>query len=538
MTGAAGPARELFDARDWAGCRAALAAADGDVGLDGPQLLLLGEVAFLTGEDEEAAGAYSRAYRWFLDRGDHRGAARCACLCQFVLSLAGEHARAAGWAGRARRLVAEHAMGGAEEGMLLAEEAHRLVLSGQLVDGLAAAREGERLGLAAGDGDVVVLSRLSIAFAHLLQGERAAVVDLMDEVMVAVSAGETSAAVVGIAYCSAIDACVRVRDVRRAREWTAVLTRWCDDLPDLVPFRGQCLVHRAQAKAWDGDWPGAAVEAARAEELLRGPAAGAAAYQLGEVHRLMGALDDAAHHYRRANGLGRRPEPGLSRLRLAQGRAEDAERTLTRLCAEDGPPEDRAELLDALVDARLAVGDVPGAAEAAGELSRVAAGVDATLVRGLAHRADAAAALAADRPAEALEAARACLAEWAELDLPHPCAQVRLLLGRCLRALGDEPAAQLEFDAARDCLVRLGAEADLAVLAALGADRPAHPGGLTGREVEVVRLVAAGHTNRTLARELGISEKTVARHLSNVYTKLGVSSRAATTAYAYDHGLV
>ena len=131
---------------------------------------------------------------------------------------------------------------------------------------------------------------------------------------------------------------------------------------------------------------------------------------------------------------------------------------------------------------------------------------------------------------------------WTDLDLPHVCAQVRVLAGRCLRALGDEEAADLEFEAARACFERLGAAPDLARLVDVTATeppgRPVRPGGLTDREVEVVRLVAAGHTNRVIAGRLCLSEKTVARHLANIYAKLDIPSRAAATAYAYDHGLV
>ncbi len=540
-SGADGWVRELFAAHAWAECRAALAEADARGELDGPQLALLGEVAFLTGDDEQAAGAYARSYRWFLDRAELPAAARSASWCTTVLALAGEFARSAGWAARARRLVDDHGLGGAAEGWVLADEAHRLMVAGRFAEGLPVARAAEELGAAAGDADVLVLSRLSIMHALVMQGDRAEAIRLADEIMVAVGAEETSAAVVGIAYCSAIGACLTVRDVGRAREWTDVLSRWCEARPDLVPYRGQCLVHRAQMKTWGGDWPGAVDEAMHAERLLRGPPAGDAAYQLGEVHRLMGHLDDAAQHFRRANSLGRRPEPGLSRLRIAQGRADAAVTSLRRLCAEPCTPEDASELLDVLVDAQLAMGAVDAAYACAEELRRVAAGIDTPLVRGLAQRASAVTLLAADRPDAALDAANGCLRAWAALALPHACAQVRVLVGRCLRALGDEPSAELEFDAARECFERLGAAPDLAAverLAADGAPVGQRPGGLTEREVEVVRLVAAGHTNRLIARELGLSAKTVARHLSNIYTKLGVTSRAATTAYAYDHQLL
>jgi DNA-binding CsgD family transcriptional regulator len=333
-----------------------------------------------------------------------------------------------------------------------------------------------------------------------------------------------------------------LRDVVRARTWTATLDRWCAARPDLVPYRGTCLVHRAQMSTLGGNWAGALDEAAAAARLLQGPAAGQAAYQLGELHRLMGRETAAEDAYRRANALGVQPEPGLSRLRTAQGRPDVAVRTLTRLCAEPRPPEDRAELLAARVEGELAAGDVDAALGTTAELRGIADSVAAPLITGLADQVEGEALLAAGRPDAALDVLRRAQQRWTELDLPHACAQTRVLAGGCLRALGDQEAAYLEFEAARECFERLGAAPDLAHADRLtAAGRPAdaaRPGPLTGREVEVVRLVAGGHTNRAIAGQLCLSEKTVARHLANIYAKLDVPSRAAATAYAYDHGLV
>jgi DNA-binding NarL/FixJ family response regulator len=244
-----------------------------------------------------------------------------------------------------------------------------------------------------------------------------------------------------------------------------------------------------------------------------------------------GAAEDA---YRRANALGVQPEPGLSRLRIAQGRAEAACRTLRRLCGEPRSPEDRAELLAARVEAELALADVAAATATAGELRAITDGLASPLLSALAVQAEGAVLLAAGRPDDALGVLREAQQRWTELDLPHACAQARVLAGRCLRELGDPEAADLEVEAARECFERLGAARDLALIAA----DPARPGKLTAREVEVVRLVAAGRTNRAIANELCLSEKTVARHLANIYAKLDLPSRAAATAYAYDHGLI
>ncbi|WP_448624638.1 LuxR C-terminal-related transcriptional regulator [Geodermatophilus sp. URMC 64] len=531
-------ARELFGAFRWRACVELLSEADASMPLDGDGLLLLGEAAYLIGADEQAATALGRAYRSYLDAGDVPAAARCAVYCAFALETSGQRVRYLAWAARAERLLEEHGLaGGAEAGWLLAHRAHELLLEQHVEEALTTARDGERTALAAGDTDAVVLSRLTIGFALLLRGDGAAAIRVFDEVMLAVSSDETSPAVVGLCYCVSVAACVQLRDIARARSWTATLDRWVSARPDLVAYRGSCLVHRAQLSTLGGNWAGALGEAGTALDLLEGtPAAGQAAYQLGELHRLMGHDREAENAYRRANALGVQPEPGLSRLRVAQGRAAAAARTLGRLCGEPRPPEDRAELLAARVEAELALGGIAAARAGADELRGITEGLGSPLLSGLADQADGAVLLAEGRPGAALDVLRRAQRRWTELDLPHPCAQVRVLAGRCLRALGDPQSADLEFEAARECFERLGAVRDLATVD--GPIDGARPGRLTEREVEVVRLVAAGHTNRAIANRLCLSEKTVARHLANIYAKLDVPSRAAATAYAYDHGLV
>ena len=530
-------ARALFAGFHWRRCVDLLADADADTGLDAEGLLLLGRAAQLIGADERAAAAFARAYQSFLDDGDVPAAARSAMFNALVLENATEPVRSQAWAARAQRLVEEHGLGGGEAGWVLSYRAHQELATGHVGEALVTAREGERLALAAHDADSLVLCRLTIGFGLIFEGRRTEAIAVFDEIMLAVSSDETSPAVVGLCYCFSVAACMALRDVVRARAWTVTLDRWCTARPDLVAYRGTCLVHRAQMSTLGGNWTGALAAAADAEGLLVGTGAGQAAYQLGELHRLMGSDVDAEDAYRRANALGFQPEPGLSRLRVAQGRPEVAARTLRRLCTEPRPPADRAELLAALVDAELDLCEVGGARRSAGELRNAAEDLASPLLLGLADQAEGAVLLAEDRPADALDALRRSQQRWTELDLPHPCAQVRVLAGRCLQAMGDEESAALEFEAARECFARLGAAPDLARVPTVNGAGP-RPGPLTDREVEVVRLVAAGHTNRAIAGRLCLSEKTVARHLANVYAKLDIPSRAAATAYAYDHGLV
>ena len=528
-------ARELFDAFQWRRCVDRLEAEEP---LDGEGLVLLGQAAYLIGADQQSATAFARAYQLFLHGGEVRAAARSAMWSALVLENAGEHVPSRAWAARAAGLVEEHDLGGGEAGWVLAHRAHQQLAEHDLPTALLTAREGERLGLATRDADAVVLSRLTLGFGAVLEGRRDEGIRVFDEIMLAVSSDETSPTVVGMSYCLSVAACVLLRDVVRARAWTAALDRWCAVRPDLVAYRGTCLVHRAQMSTLGGEWARALGEAAQAQQLLQGGAAGSAAYQLGELHRLMGHDAEAEDAYRRANALGVQPEPGLSRLRTAQGRPDVATRTLERLCREPRTPEDRAELLAALVDAHLAAGGVQAARTAADELRGIADALGSPWSCAIADAAEGSVLLAEGRPETALEALRRAQQRWTDLDVPYACAQVRVLAGRCLDALGDEASAELEFEAARTCFERLGAAVDLAGVEHLPAAGVSRPGGLTDREVEVVRLVVAGHTNRAIAGRLCLSEKTVARHLANVYAKLDLPSRAAATAWAYDHGLV
>jgi DNA-binding CsgD family transcriptional regulator len=359
----------------------------------------------------------------------------------------------------------------------------------------------------------------------------------MDEVILAISVDPVSPQVVGLAYCAATATCLAAYDIHRAREWTSALATWCDAQAGLVPYRGFCLVHRAQIMTLQGAWPDALEETRLACDRLPAPAVGEAFYQLGELHRLMGAFDLAEDAFREANARGRRPEPGLVRLRSAQGRLDSAAAAIRRLAAEENVGMARAEILSVWIEVMLETGDVADLAPACGELQALADDLGSPMLRALADRCAGGTRIAGGDPQGALAVLRRSWREWQELELPYDAARTRVLIARCLHELGDEDSARMELDAARSAFVQLGAAPDVhRVDALLGG--AVGPGQLTPREIQVVRLVASGATNRAVANRLFLSEKTVARHLSNVYTKLGISSRAAATAYAYDHGLV
>ena len=393
------------------------------------------------------------------------------------------------------------------------------------------------------DPQLAALARAGEGRCLISLGEPAAGIALLDEAMVAVTAREVSPTAVGDLYCTVIEGCQEVFDVRRAREWTAALSHWCAAQPELVLYRGQCLVHRAELMLSRGAWPDALGEVRRAIDRLARPTAqpaiGAAYYVQAELARLRGLFPEAETAYRQADRWGHPPQPGLALLRLAQGRVAAASAAIRRVLAEAEDAVAGARVLAAGTEIVLAAGDVAAARAAAEELARVAAAWDAPLLRAQAAHATGAVLLAEGDARAAVAALRRAWSGWRELEAPYDAARARVLLGLACRALGDEDGAALELDAARAVFEHLGAAPDRAHAEQLArnAPRPA-PGGLTARELEVLALVARGRTNRAVAAELVISEKTVATHVSSILAKLGLPSRSAATAYAYQHRLV
>ncbi|MGW6936331.1 LuxR C-terminal-related transcriptional regulator [Lentzea sp. NPDC054927] len=498
-------------------------------------LVRFAEAAFLVGEDEQSVAAWSRAFQ--LTAGDAPRAVRCAFWLAFGLINKGEFARGGGWTDRAQRLLSEREC--VEQGYLRYLTGLRHVLQGEVVaahDGFTqAAKIGERFGSV----ELTTLARVGQGRCLIYLGDVAEGVALLDEAMAAVTSGEISPLAVGDLYCTVIEGCVELFDLRRAREWTADLSRWCDSQQGLVLYRGQCLVHRAELLRLHGEWTAAADELACVRERFA-PAAGpmtlaAACYEQGELHRSTGRFAEAERSYQEAASHGRDPQPGLALLRLVQGRADAAHGGIRRALDEAEEPLRRCALLPAIVEISLACGDITAARAGAEELSGHAARLAAPLLRARADHALGTVLLAENDPAAALTALRPAASRLLELGARHENARVRVHIGLACRALGDADGAAVEWEAARSVFRAMRAVPDLGRLDRADTE---DTGVLTGREREVLALVAAGRSNRTIAADLVISEKTVASHVSHILTKLGLPSRAAATAYAYENGLV
>ena len=533
--------RSAFAEHRWSDALAALAEADGEGALEGADLECFSTAALLLGRDTMGIDLAMRAHEAFLQADDAAGASRCAAWIGIYLTNKGDLARGGGWLARAKRLAEEGPGAESAVGLALIPAGLASLFGGDPEGAARTFDEAFDIGRRFHDRDVMALAHLGLGQAEVMLGRDREGLALLDEVMVSVTAGELSAVASGIVYCEVIRTCHLAFDVRRAQEWTIALDHWCGQRPDMVMFSGTCQAHRAELYCLHGAWTDALESARVAVEMVRHGdwnAEFSGWYLQGEVHRLRGEVAAAEAAYLRAARTGGSPQPGLALLRLAEGNVRLA-RSLLASAVDQSDVATRFQLLPAVVEIELAAGDV-GAARVAADVLTAATPTDAKPVRrAVAARSDGAVLLAEGDARAAFGPLRVAWASWQEVDAPYEAARCRVLTARAWRALGDEASAAMELDAARAVFLELGAAPDVLRVDELArGGSPAPFGALTPREIEVVRLVAAGRTNRAIAGQLYISEKTVDRHLSNVFAKLGVSSRAAATAYAYEHALI
>jgi DNA-binding CsgD family transcriptional regulator len=530
-------ARSAYASRSWLAAHEAFSRADDLEPLEAEDLELLTMATLMLGRDDDALAVLERAHHRYQERGETRRAVRAAAWIGMNLAYRGAVGPASGWLGRAQRLLEQEPGESAEQGYLLLPLVFRHEAAGELEAAAAVAGEAAEIGQRFGDRDLFAIGlhaqgHMLVTAGHVQEG-----LALLDEAMVTVTTGDLSPFVIGIVYCGVILACQEVFEVGRAREWTLALTEWADHQPDLVAFTGRCRVHRAEILQLGGSWTDALDEARRACERLvetSNPAAGVAYYRHGELLRLRGEFGAAEAAYHEASRFGWEPQPGLAQLRLAQGKREAALTAIRRAAAETSEPLKRAALLPAQVEIALDAGETDEARRACTELEELATRYASSMLVAMVSYAQGAVALADGDFEAALVALRRAQQVWIDLDAPYEVARTRVLLARVCSALGDTEAAALEAESA--CLIfrELGAAPDLARTETPSGG--AH--GLSRREVQVLRLVAAGKSNRAIATELVISDHTVARHIQNIYAKLCLSSRAAATAFAFEHDLV
>jgi len=533
--------RTAYAERRWRAACERLVQADRERPLAAEDLDRLAWSLALLGRNDLLFATLERLYNLQLDAGDLRGAARAAFWLGFRLLFLGEMGRATGWIATSQRVLERLGEDCAERGYQFLPQGLGRLSQKDAAGACEAARRGAEIGERFGDANLTSLSRAIEGQARIELGEREAGLALLDEAILPASTGRLGPVATGIVYCAVIGCCQRVYAIDRAREWSAALAAWCNAQPELVEFNGTCRALRAEILLVQGAWQQAMEEIRRAARPDTSPReAASVCYQRGELLRLRGEFDAAEESYREASKHGREPQPGLALLRLAQGKAQSAAAAIGHVVSATRDPMARARYLPATVEIRLAVGDHDGAAAAARDLAEIAAGAQSEIVDAMAAHARGAVHLAAGAPRDALQPLRAAFTAWQDVGAPYIAARIRVAIADALQALGDEDGAELERDAARAVFEELGAGPDLARLDARAGERAVSDArfGLTARELEVLRLIASGRTNAAIARELFLSVKTVDRHVSNIFTKLDVPTRAAATAFAYQHKMI
>jgi tetratricopeptide (TPR) repeat protein len=457
--------RDAHRRRAWGEAYARLSTADRETPLEPEDLERLAVTCSMLGRDTESAALMARAHQGFIGRDAPARAARAAFWLVLDLMERGDVAQATGWIGRVRRLLGQMPGDCVEQGFVLLPDAMAAMAEEDYETALAVLARAAAIGDRFGDADLGALTRHAQGRILIRAGRIKEGLALLDEAMVAITTDDVTPIVVGGVYCSVVSGCQEVFDWRRAQEWTAAMSRWCAPQPDLVLFRGQCLLRRSEVLQLRGDWDGALEEARRALARLLDPpgqvSLGNAYVQLAELHRLRGELAEAEEAYRLASQHGKRTQPGLALLRMAQGDPAAALVSLRRALDESTEQRFRPTLLAACVEAAIAADDVPAARTAAAELAAIAADLGVPYLRALSARATGAVRLAEGDARAALGELRRSEAIWQELDAPYEAARTRMLIARACGELGDPSEAEMSLAGAAAVFERLAAATDL-----------------------------------------------------------------------------
>jgi DNA-binding CsgD family transcriptional regulator len=533
-------ARAEFERGEWSAALDRWSAVE-PAGLTADDLESSAAAAHLLGRMTDAVERYRRAFDVRLSEHDTAGAARCAFHLSMIGRTSGDHSAAAAWLSRGDRLVAALPDGSLESGYVAFARMFTHLGAGRFAEAHACALEATEAGRRHDDAGLLATGlcaqgRMAIYGDRVTDG-----LSLLDESMLEATTRTLAPVMLGHVYCTAIEGCQEVSDLRRVVEWTQLLHRWCTDQPGLVTFTGQCSLHRAQVMRAHGAWDAALDELTAAIERYRlasaTDAVGQAACERGDLLRLRGDLEAADAAYQLSAEHGYDPQPGSALLWLARGRTAAALAAVRRLLGEPGPAVRRSRILPAAMEVLLAANDVDAARDGARELDGLAESFGSEVLAATAATAWGRVELAAGDPAGALPYLRKAHQAWVRLDVPHEAALAQAAGGRALLALGDDESARRSLASAREVLVALGARPDVVALDRLGSPGT-RPAGLTEREAEVLGLVAEGRSNAQIATALVLSDRTVARHLSNIFTKLDVGSRTAAAAFAFEHDLV
>ena len=534
--------REAFSQGEWGKTYNLLASIDNESPLQPSDLELLATAAYMTGRDADCIDFWSRAHQEYIRADDLKKAAECAFWTGLILFNMGESARGNGWNNRSKSLLEDYSQPCPETGLVLIPEALQHLRSGDTDTAAEIFIKAGKTGKQFNNPDLITFSRLGLGQTRVLEESFSEGTKLLDEAMVSVIAEKTSPIVTGIVYCNVLSICRKICDMHRAREWTTAMSRWCDSQSELVPYRAQCLVRRAEIMQLQGDWEDAMHEIEKAHKLAGKsipPAEGEAFYCQGELFRLQGNFSKAETSYRRANQMGRKPQPGLALLKLALDQPLAAIEAIRQAEQDNRDPGIRSAILPAFIEIMLKTDQLQDAQNAANELSGLAENLDTRYLRAIAKRAKGHVLLEENKPRKALEKLNQTWSTLKQEGAIYESARTRVLIGLAYRALDAPETAELELDAASWIFRQLGAAHDLSrteILTRNAGSEKTH--GLTPRELEVLCNLATGKTNKQIASELFISERTVDRHVSNILGKLNLPTRSAATAYAYKHNLL